>query len=64
MGVFFRHRCRPGWLEEGDQDWGRGEAPSRLGLEEEGMGAGVGAQESCPPRTHEGNFSRFPIVPM
>lgn len=36
--------------------------PSKPRLREDGLGAGVGAQESCPPRTREGNFSRSPIV--
>lgn len=36
--------------------------PSKPRLWENGLGAGVGAQESCPPRTREGNFSRSPIV--
>lgn len=41
---------------------GLGGSPARPTLEEDGTEAGVGAQESCPPRTQEGNFSRSPIV--
>lgn len=37
-------------------------APSKPRLWENGLGAGVGVQESCLPRTREGNFSRSPIV--
>lgn len=57
-----RHRCRQRTLGEGGRDWGRG-SPAMPGLEEDEMEAGVGTQESCPPRTQEGNFSRSPIVP-
>lgn len=60
--VLSRHRC---WQHTQGKEARTEEAgsPARLKLEEDGMGAGVEAQESCPPRTQEGNFSRSPIVP-
>lgn len=61
--VLSRHRCRPGKARGRRPGLEKGANPARPGLEEDGMGAGVGAQESCPPRTQEGNFSRSPIVP-
>lgn len=49
--------------EEGDLVWRRERTRPGPGWRRMGLGAGVGAQESCPPRTQEGNFSRSPIVP-
>ena len=54
--VLSRHRCRPGKARGRRPGLEKGANPARPGLEEDGMGAGVGAQESCPPkppRAHE-----------
>lgn len=55
------YRCRGRAQREGPPN-PRGRDRASPGLGRMGWGAGAGAQESCPPRTREGNFSRSPIV--